>query len=171
MKHIILYENYPAGAEHDPRAPWNQKDSDTTTPVDPKSKEYVYVAHGPKKNMEMVILKKKGTDDYYAFYCGNLDKEDLYDYGEIEQTYVGKDEDGFPEYEYDYDNFEITPDVIERYVNDNLSNLQMGEGIDDYESGMDMVKMDGETVKEIIDTFSIDPKALGIPPMTMEEIK
>lgn len=171
MKHLILYENYPAGAEHDPRAPWNQKDSDTTTPIDPKSKEYVYVTHGPKKNMEMVILKKKGTDDYYAFYCGNLDKEDLYDYGEIEQTYVGKDEDGFPEYEYDYDNFEITPDVIERYVNDNLSNLQIGEGIDDYESGMDMVKMDGETVKEIIDTFSIDPKALGIPPMTMEEIK
>ena len=101
----------------------------------------------------------------------SLDKKDLYDYGEIERSYVGRDEDGFPEYEYDYENFEITPDVIERYVNDNLSNLQIGEGIDDYESGMDLVKMDGETVKDVISTFNIDPKTLGIPPMTMVEIK
>jgi len=171
MKHLILYENYPAGTENDPNAPWNQKDPETTTPIDPKSKEYVYVTHGPKKRMEMVILKRKGTDDYYAFYCDHLDKKDLYDYGEVEKTYVGKDEDGNPDYDYDYDDFEVTPDVIERYVNDNISNLQIGDGIDDYEGGMDLVKIDGEMVKDLIKTFEIDPKDLGIPPMVMEEIK
>ena len=166
MKHLILYENYPPGAEYDPSAPWNQKDPDTTTPIEPKSNEYFYVAYGPKKNVEMVILKKKGTEDHYAFYCGHIEKSDLYDYGEVEMSYIGKDEDGNPDYDYDYDNFEVTADVIERYVNDNVLTLKVGEGFDDYESGdFDLIKMDSETLNDVVKTFSIDPKNLGIPPM------
>lgn len=165
MKHLILYENYPSGSVNDPRAPWNQKDMDIVPQVDPKSSEYKAVTYGPKKNPELAILQKNGTEDYYTFIFSYLDKKDLYQYGEVGKTYSGSGEDGLPDYDYEYDDFEVTLDVIERYVNDNVGNLQVGSGIEDYESGIDLVKIDSDLLREVIKDFDIDPSNLNIPTM------
>jgi hypothetical protein len=126
---------------------------------------YEYVDSGPDKKMEMIVFKNIETGDYYSFYAGNIDKKDLYEYGEIDMEYDGKDEDGNPQFDYDYENFEITPDIIENYVNDNLDKIKTGGGINDYESGDDLlVKVDGEIFSDLIRTFKISGERMGIPP-------
>jgi len=69
-------ENYPAGAEHDPNAPWNQEDMDSE---DDEEEENFAEINGPLKtigsNYEISIL----TDgkNYFVFLYGDLSEKPL----------------------------------------------------------------------------------------------
>jgi hypothetical protein len=147
---------YPAGAEHDSRAPWNQKEPDTTTPTQPKHPQLTPIAF----NSEICIFK--GPDGaMYAFYHDNVDKNDLKEYASLTRHYVGKDEDGQPEYDYD-DDFEIDADVISNYVNDNIKHLSKGEGAEAYEQGVDLVKIDDALKSELLSMYDKDKKLVSV---------
>jgi len=149
--------NLPAGAENDPNAPWNQ-DANYTTPKNPKNMALKVVYY----NREIAILKD-ASGNLYVFYYEHIDGNDFFEYAEVEYTSSGRDEDGFPEYEYS-DDFEIDGDTIQRYVNDNLEGLSKGEGVDSYEDGTDLVKIDDELRNYLLEMYSHDKnlqKVLG----------
>ena len=145
----------PVGAANDSRAPFNQKD-DTTTPIQSKDPQLSVVAY----NGEVALLQ--GPDGaLYTFYYHDMDRKQFADYATLGRTYVGKDEDGQPEYEYS-DEFEVDGDVIGHYVNDNLSKLTKGEGLEAYESGIDLVKVDEPLKQELSSLYDKDKGMSGI---------
>jgi hypothetical protein len=146
--------NYPAGTENDPNAPWNQN-AEYTDPIIPKNIQLKVVAY----NREIAILKA-GNGDLYVFYYDHMGKDEFFDYAEVEKTYVGKDEDGYPEYDYN-DDFDIDGDVLERYVNDNLSKLSKGVGMDAFEEGVDLVKIDEPLKNELISLYDKSKKIVN----------
>lgn len=146
---------YPAGAEHDSAAPFNQS-NDATTPMKPKHAKLEPIAF----NRE-VILFKTSDGALYVFYHDNLDKNSLKDYASLTRHYVGKDEEGHPQYDYDND-FEVDADVISNYVNDNLESLSKGVGLDDYEQGLDLVKLDDSLKQELLSLYDKDIKLVSI---------
>ena len=155
----VSEDNYPAGAENDPRAPWNQKEPNMSEPEKAQKIELKPVAY----NKELIILKDHKGESY-AFYHWNLEKKDWVPYASVERTYVGRDEDGNPDYEYDYDSAEKDANVITNYVNDNLASLSKGEGMDAWESGVDLVKIDEPLKQDLLHTYDKDKnivKALG----------
>lgn len=151
-------DNYPAGADADPRAPWHQKD-----PAEPS-----IVAKHPQlepisSNSEITIFKDP-QGQLYSFYNDSVDKKELYPYASVERHYDGKDEDGEPQYTYDFDNVEIDGNVISNYVNDNLGSLSKGEGLEDWESGVGLVKIDDALRQDLLSVYDKDKnmfKVLG----------
>lgn len=140
---------YPAGAEHDSSAPYNQREPDTTKPIQPKEKRAVVLA----LNREIAILKI--DSQLLLFPYDMLDRNDFFPYATVERRYVGKDEDGQPDYEYDND-FEIDADTISNYVNDNIGSLNVGEGIAGWEDGADLIKIDEPLKQELIQLFGLN---------------
>lgn len=132
-----MNENYPMGAQYDSRAPWNQVDN---TREGEKAKKIVYNLLWTD-NTEFAFFEcPQGT---CVLYIDSIDRNELEPYADREETYLGKDEDGMPDIEYG--DWEITGEVIENYVNDNLESMKMGKGLDDYESGnYDLVLLDDE---------------------------
>jgi len=141
--------NLPAGAESDPRAPYNQKDDFTKpkTPIESPMKVLAY-------NSEMAILKSK-DGNLYLFYFSDMDKSNFAEYASLTRRYVGRDENGDPEYEYN-DDFEIDSDVISNYVNDNANRLNTGVGKDDLENGSELVVIDDELKQELLSLYDKD---------------
>ena len=143
--------NYPAGADNDPSAPWNQSEPDVTKARLPKESKLTPIAF----NSEVVLLK--GPDgSVYVFYYDNIDKKDFMDYTTVPRDYVGKDEDGQPEYDYDFDAIEIDGEIVGHYVNDNLESLTKGEGLEAYENGVDLVKVDEPLKQELSNLYDKD---------------
>jgi hypothetical protein len=106
-------------------------------------------------NREITILKDP-QGQMHAIYHDSIDREEFYPYASVERKYVGKDEDGYPEYDYDYDNVEIDGDVVANYVNDNLASLSKGEGVEDWESGVNLVKLDDGLKQELLSLYDKD---------------
>ena len=150
--------NYPAGTENDPTAPWNQEEPDVREPKIPKNPQLQVLC----TNYDISILK--GLDGaLYCFHFAFKDKEEFAEYAPVTRHYVGKDEDGKPEYKYDTD-FEIDNNVISNYVNDNLATLSKGEGLAAWNEGIDLVKIDEPVKHEILSVFDKDKnvvKAFG----------
>ncbi len=150
--------NYPAGADADSSAPWNQKD-----PADPKKTAKNPQLEPVAFNRELTIFKDP-QGQLFAFYQDSVDKKELYPYASVERHYAGKDEDGEPQYDYDFDNVEIDGDVVANYVNDNLGSLSKGEGLADWESGVELVKIDDELRQDLLSVYDKDKnlfKTLG----------
>lgn len=139
--------DYPAGAEYDPSAPWNQKDPDYREGERVEG-DYETVSH----NGEVAILKNK-KGNLFVFYYHNMDDSEFEPYADIEREYVGKDEDGMPDYVY-ADEFDIDEDVIASYVNDNIDSMSVGQGLDDFESGVDLALIDGELKNDLLSVYS-----------------
>lgn len=137
-------ENYPLGAQDDPRAPYNQ-DPRLSRPTKPKSEPLKVVMY----NKEIAILKG-GDGSYYAFYYGNINDKDFAEYAEREEMYAGM-ADGEPDFEYG--DFEVDENVIQAYVNDKLNILSKGEGLDAWESGVDLVKIDSALKQELVSMY------------------
>lgn len=155
----VAEDNYPAGAKDDPSAPWNQKDPEMTTPEKAKEIKLTPITY----NDELVVLKDP-QGQLYAFYHWSLETNDWLPYASVERTYVGRDEEGEPDYDYDYESAEKDADVIANYVNDNLASLSKGEGLDDWESGVDLVKLDEPLKQDLLRTYDKDKnivKSLG----------
>lgn len=155
----VAEDNYPAGAKDDPRAPYNQKEPDMSKPEKAQTIAFKPVAY----NRELIIMKDP-QGELYVFYHWALDKADWLPYASVERTYIGKDEDGEPDYDYDYDSAEKDAEVITHYVNDNLASISKGEGLEAWEEGVDLVKIDEPLKQDLLRTFDKDPnivKALG----------
>jgi len=132
---IFLSENYPMGAQHDPNAPWNQESN---------------VRAGEKAeniNYELIwtddsefAFFKDASGNVYVCYIDGIDREDLRDYADREESFEGYDEDGDPMVDYS-DDWEIDGEVIQNYINS--IDPSVGKGLDDYESAeYDLVLLD-----------------------------
>lgn len=137
---------YPAGAEYDPRAPYNQKEPNVRKGEEVDGDfDIIYY------NREIAIFKD-ANGNKYVFYYYDIDKDDFSPYADIEREFIGKDEDGDPMYDYD-ENWEVDEKAIENYLNDNIDGLKLGSGLDDYEMGSDFVKIDSELANDLVNTF------------------
>jgi len=146
----IEEDNYPAGTNDDLNAPWHETDSNRTSPIKPKH----IILHVVAYNDEIALLKSN-DNTLYVFFYQNVNRSVLRDYASVERTYLGKDEDGDPVYD-DVDDIEIDDEVITNYVNDNLDTLSKGEGFNDYEQGVDIVKIDDELKNELMSLYDKD---------------
>ena len=153
----------PAGAEYDHNAPW--VDRDVTKPIEPKEELYTVIAYNP----EAAILKGVDGSLYYFFY-DNIEKDELAPYAEIERTYVGKDEDGQPEFDLS-DDWDIDGEVISNYVNDNIDMLSKGEGVDDWENAVNFVKIDEPLKNELLKMYDKDKSFVKVLSSVMEQEK
>lgn len=148
---------YPAGAQDDPSAPYNQIDSEISPKVTSVPKLNVVAM-----NKEIAILK----DDagvLYVFYYYDIDKNKFGEYADRTRKYVGKDETGEPDFEYS-DNYEIDANTINHFVNDNLKTLTKGEGFDAFEQGINLVKIDDALRADLVSVYDKDKgitKVLG----------
>ena len=157
-----MEEDYPAGAEHDSRAPYNQPDPISSIGNEPDNIEYGLIYNNP----EFSILKNKTTDDMFVFNHSNINKNDFEDYAE-KQGFI--DADGDMEY---YDDWEVDDAAIERYFNDVLSSSNVGEGADAFMSGeYDIVKIDGSLKNELLDLYDKDKKLVNVLNTVTEERK
>lgn len=130
----------PAGTETNPDSPWNQN-AQTTKP-----KQSPVVFKVVAMNREIAIVR--GPENaLYVFWIYDLNKEHLFNYAKVDKTPMGQDGDGQPE--YDFGDFEITPDVIEAYLNDNFKTIRKGNGLADYEGGALLVRIDEPLKKEL----------------------
>lgn len=85
-------------------------------------------------NDEIAILSKKDSNDLYAFWF-NDDKEEMKPYG--------------------YDDINIS-DVVENYLNDNLNKISKGDGLNDWELGRQLVRIDSALKQDILDVWDKD---------------
>lgn len=132
---------YPAGAEHDPSAPWNQVDN-TRRGARPKSREFKIVWY----HQETAIFEKGGK--YYTFNVESADRDEYAEYADREEIPMGRDEDGFMDVEYG--DWDLDDNIVDSYVNDNIQHLSFGKGFDDWENGVEMVEMDNTMVQELM---------------------
>lgn len=141
---------YPPGTEFDPRAPWNQNDPDIHRDndwIDSKGyKEKIKVDLLASDYNEFAIVKSLENGDLYVAYLGSDEIEEyLPKYAEV----VGKDEDGYPEYEYE--NAEMDDEAIIAMASDYID--QAGEGLADWENGGVICKIDAELAESLINDF------------------
>lgn len=155
---------YPAGAENDSNAPFNKPEPNLTVPKKVVNKQFEVIAYNP----EIAILKN-AKGELYVFDYYNLDKGELEPYAQIEKTFVGKDEEGQPD--FDYGDFDVDADVIEAYVNDNIGKLTVGAGADDFESGVSIVKIDSGLKQELLNLFDKNKSIVKALSSIEEEIK
>lgn len=137
----------PAGTANDPDAPWNRDDKTTERTHVPINYKLVY------KNNEMAILSR--GDKLYFFYYASIDKKEFEMFSEIPVTSYGPDD-------YDYGDWDIDGEAIELYVNYNITHLTIGNGIDAYESGVDIVLIDNAVKNEILNTFGPDEQLSSV---------
>ena len=142
--------NYAPGTEFSPRAPWNPS-PEYSEPLEPKEIEYEVIA----SNQEIAILKEIESGEYYLYDFAYLDKDELKDYAEVEKG---------------ADDFDIDDDVIKRYINFNLPKLSKGEGVNDWENGVNIVKIDDQVKNKLLNLYDkntdIKNKLDGINEMT-----
>ena len=104
-------------------------------------------------NDEFAILE--GSDgDYYAFYYHEY-KSDILEYvdaekidGELHKEPNGDEVDY--DIDYTYADKEITAESIQEFINQNRGNLSVGEGLEGWNDGMDINKLDEELKDDIL---------------------
>lgn len=137
--------NYPPGAENDPRAPWNEKEPHLNKPTRPKSKEYKALW----KDDEIILLADEAGAKW-VFYHGDVPKDELAEFAEVPLE-VDFDEDG-ANWGFNRDFLsEWSPELedIESAINYWGDSFVKGEGLNDWESGEEFVKVDEELAEEL----------------------
>ena len=143
----------------------NQQPQDITTPTKPANNKLIPIAF----NKEIILLKSPESD-IYVFYYDSVNKDDFMEYASVPRKYIGKDEDGDPQYSYDFEDVEIDSDVVSHYVNDNLDKLSKGDGIDAYEQGVDLVKLDEPLKQELLSLYDKSKSVIKALQPTIEEV-
>ena len=147
IKKIYIKEdasNLPAGAEYWTDAPWNDGEN---IKAGTEPKEYKLEILFFDESNAIAIFKDKISGIKYLFNTDIEDFDDYAEYADREETYLGRDEDGDPDVEYG--DWEIDEDVVDRYVNDNISYFKVGNGYTDWESGnYDLNILDDELISE-----------------------
>lgn len=104
---------------------------------------------------EMAILN--GPDGtLYLFNYFDIPKKDFAEFASQTRTFAGTGPDGKKEYDYS-DDFIVDIDVISHYVNEMLSTLSKGVGIEGYESGAKLITIDEPLKQAIIDLHDKNP--------------
>ena len=87
----------------------------------------------------------------YTFRWDNIDKKDFAPF--FDREIIGKPDN---ENDEDYKDVDIliTPDILESYVNIELTNSMKGSGYDDYMQGIEFVKIDKELANELLDIYN-----------------
>jgi hypothetical protein len=112
---------------------------------------------------ECMLLKDTSTGKKWFFYYDHIDKQDFSEFGEVDKTYIGRDEDGDPEYEYDYENYEPSEDDKLEYVKAKIKDFSIGKGIEGHDNGDDLVEIDQMLAHTLLDTFTkFTPKDLDL---------
>jgi hypothetical protein len=160
MKNIKTFESfslnefesgyYPAGAEFNPSAPWNQGDPDTVRGTDVPSSKLKFDLIG-SDYAETAILKKKDDGKLYAVYF-DPGTEEFMEFMEVEREVVGRDEDGDPEYEYNWDNAEVDDDAILAYATDKSAE-GIGLGLTGWEEGK-VTTLDPQVAEELLSLYN-----------------
>lgn len=162
MKNLKTFESwesgyYPAGAENDPNAPWNQRDPEYIRGIDMKPSDIKFEVINSDYR-EIAVLKDKADGKFYAMTFDSSD-DDFRDYLAVDREYIGRDEDGDPEYEYDWDNVEVDDEAIEAYATDKASSEGLGKSLSDFEDGK-ISLLTPEVADEVIDFYEFDVKRI-----------
>lgn len=142
-----------------PNHPANQADPQYSKGTHIKNPKLQVVGY----NGEFAFVK--GEDGIlYAFYYDGIDRDEFLDY--VDREIIGAEPDGEGGYDNEYsDEWDIDDDVLSDYINDNISGLKVGEGLDAWESGdFDLVKIDNELRQDFLEMYDKDPmvtKTLG----------
>lgn len=160
MKNIKTFESfsinefesgyYPAGTEFDPKAPWNQDDPDTTRGTSIPSSKVKFDLVG-SDYAETAVLKKKDDGKLYAVYF-DPGTEEFMEFMEVEREFVGRDEDGEPEYEYYWDNAEVDDNAILAYATDKAME-GIGLGMTGWEDGK-VTTLDPQVAEELLSLYN-----------------
>jgi len=157
MKNITSFDsyrklsesNYPSGAENDPRAPWNQSDPSTTRGTTSKKEDILFDVIGSDYS-EFALLKHRKNGKTYLAYFDPTD-DDFREHMEVEYEVIGRDEDGFAEYEYDWDNAEVDDESIASYFSDEVKYdpKKLGVGLEAFEDGL-VAEIDEELARDFL---------------------
>ena len=143
-KQLETESDYPLGANDDPYAPYNEKGLDRQRSVDSNTFELKVMAD------EYAIFEKAGQ--HYVYDIESVTSDAYGPYAEREETPLGRDEDGMMDVEYG--EFDIDEQTVSNFLNDNLGELSMGSGLDDFENGANFVLIDNELLEELKDLGS-----------------
>ena len=139
----IFESDYPAGAQFDTAAPYNEPSANE--PIQKaKDNKFGVVWYGDNSG---ITLLKDNAGNLYAFNTESVDMEEYAPYASREEELMGH-EDGIPDVEYG--EWELDGDVVENYINDNLDSISIGGGLDDFESGSNMALVDDSFKKYLI---------------------
>jgi hypothetical protein len=124
--------NYPAGTENNPTSPWNQQGPELD---EPSSAPKMFKPVEMSK--EIAILN--APSGMYLFDYADIDRKE------------------FPNTEYELDIEDITD-----YVNHNLARISKGDGLDGFNAGAQLVKIDEPLKEELINLYSYDKKLVSV---------
>jgi hypothetical protein len=154
----IEESNYPPGAESDPNAPWNREESDLVRVEQiPASKDKFEMVASDYS--EFAILKEKESGKLYLVAFDTSDPE-FKDFLEVPRDFVGRDEDGDPEYDYRWEDAEIDDSAITNYATSQVKSGKKGQGLYSFESG-EVAEIDEELAKsmtEDLKKWAADPR-------------
>lgn len=125
-------ENYPAGANNDPNAPWAGKDPEFSTPQGSEEPFKGVYYNG----VDLAILRNTKDGSMWAFY--NNEEPFVY------KPYAAVSPQG---------EFDVTAEVIARYINDSLGHIPQGMGLADWENGQILVKLDSALSADLRDKY------------------
>lgn len=154
----FLKENYPAGAGSDSNAPWNQEDLKSNRGYDIPDADLNFELL-VTDNKEFAIIKDKKSSIEYMLSFDSSD-EDFKEFIAVPFGVIGNDDDGLPEYEYDWENAEVDDKAILLYASYEVKENGFGDGADDFEEGM-VSKIDAELAEDVIEmmeNYSNDPE-------------
>lgn len=162
MKNLRTFESwesgyYPAGTENDPSAPWNQRDPEYIRGIEMKPSEIDFEVVNSDYS-EIAVLKNKKDGKFYAMSFDTYE-DDFRDYLAVDREYIGRDEDGDAEYEYDWDNVEVDNEAIEAYATDKASSEGLGKSLNDFEDGK-ISLVTPEVAEEVISLYEFDIKKI-----------
>ncbi len=95
---------------------------------------------------DIAIFENGGK--FYAYNVETADEREYADYADREQSYDGRDEDGMAD--IDYGDWDMSGEIVDAYVNDNLRHLSTGKGIDDWGDGVELVEIDREMAQDFM---------------------
>jgi hypothetical protein len=153
---------YPMGSEFDPDAPWNKKDPEThrSSELSPSEIRFDLIAWD---GSDHALLKDKNTEKMFALYIDTSDKE-FREFVEIPREYIGKDEEGFADYEdSEFDPQYIDDVAIVSYATEQAKKNGIGKGIEGMEDGK-VSEINEELASDILDTQRIHLKRLQSSP-------
>jgi hypothetical protein len=142
---------YPAGTEFDPSAPWNQTDPDVERENDwidgRGAKDRVKFSLVEADYREFAILKHLENGELYIAYLAG---DEIEEYMPKAKQYVGRDEDGDADYEYE--DLEMDDAAIIAMASDYES--EAGNGMESWDNAEVLVKIDDELRRMLIDDFT-----------------
>lgn len=133
---------------------WSDENDQMSDPKIPRDQPFKCLEI---KSQEIGIFRNLHTNEYYCFYFGDMDKSEFYEYASL-PMYQEYDEDYRARvWQTDTESFEFDKEIIENYVNDNITSLNYGEGLEDYQTQeANFILIDEPLKKELKESFRLE---------------